>query len=144
MTLRVALAGLIVAGVAGMAVAGHPQTAAPGAVRSLLAPSLEGRDIYRFFCASCHGLEGRGDGSVAVALQIRPPDLTRLATRNDGRFPRERLRDFVTNGPGTPAAHGTGEMPVWGPTFRSLEPSDQVVAARIANVIAYLESIQVK
>ena len=34
------------------------------------------------------------------------------------------------------------DMPIWGPTFRSLEPSDTLVATRIANIVAYLESIQ--
>ena len=33
-------------------------------------------------------------------------------------------------------------MPVWGPTFTALDPSDKVVIVRIFNVVAYLESIQ--
>lgn len=141
MTLRLALAGLLIFGVAA---AGPAQTPSPLRTQSLFPPSMDGRDIYRFYCASCHGLEGKGDGPVASALHTRPADLTRLAIRNAGTFPGERVKTFVTNGAGNPAAHGTPDMPVWGPTFRSLEPSDQVVVARIANVISYVESIQVK
>jgi hypothetical protein len=47
----------------------------------------------------------------------------------------ERVKTFVTSGAGNPAAHGTPDMPVWGPTFRSLEPSDQLVAARSTSVL---------
>ena len=141
MTLRLVLAGLFIASVAA---AGLAQTPSPLRTQSLFPPSMDGRDIYRFYCASCHGLEGKGDGPVASALHTRPADLTRLAIRNAGTFPSERVKTFVTNGAGNPVAHGTRDMPVWGPTFRSLEPSDQLVAARIANVISYVESIQVK
>ena len=35
-------------------------------------------------------------------------------------------------------------MPVWGPTFLALEPSDTRVKIRIANVVTYIESIQIK
>jgi hypothetical protein len=35
-------------------------------------------------------------------------------------------------------------MPVWGPTFRSLDPSDTRVKVRIANLVAYIASIQAK
>jgi hypothetical protein len=33
-------------------------------------------------------------------------------------------------------------MPVWGPIFRSLESKDRFTRVRIANLVAYLESIQ--
>jgi mono/diheme cytochrome c family protein len=130
--------------VAGAAAAWTPQAPSPGKTQSLLAPSMDGRDIYRFYCASCHGLDGKGDGPIASALQTWPADLTRLAVRNAGTFPDGRVKTLVTNGAATPPSHGTREMPVWGPTFRSLEPSDQLVAARIANVISYVKSIQAK
>ena len=35
-------------------------------------------------------------------------------------------------------------MPVWGPIFQSLDPSDTIAQARIDNVVAYINSIQVK
>jgi mono/diheme cytochrome c family protein len=130
--------------IVGAATAWTPQSPSPGKTQSLLAPSMDGRDIYRFYCASCHGPDGRGDGPIASVLQTRPADLTRLAIRNAGTFPSARVKTFVTNGAGTSPSHGTRDMPVWGPTFRSLEPSDQLVAARIANVIRYVESIQGK
>ena len=57
-------------------------------------------------------------------------------------LPRAWVESFVTNRGEPVPAHGTADMPVWGPTFRSLDTSDARVTIRIANVVAYLESIQ--
>jgi mono/diheme cytochrome c family protein len=111
-------------------------------IPSLLRPSLAGSDNFNAYCAPCHGRAGTGDGPVAPALTKRPADLTKLALRNDGVFPSRQVREFVTHGNPAIAAHGSSDMPIWGPTFRSLEPSDTLVATRIANIVAYLESIQ--
>jgi hypothetical protein len=43
-----------------------------------------------------------------------------------------------------PASHGSADMPVWGPIFRSLDRSDARTRVRIANLVAYIESIQSK
>jgi len=111
---------------------------------TLVLPSMSGRDIFRYYCASCHGQSGRGDGPVAAALKTRPANLTRLAVANSGRFPAERVKAFVTHGPVNAPAHGSPEMPIWGPIFQSLDPSDAVAQARIENVVAYIQSIQTK
>jgi mono/diheme cytochrome c family protein len=114
---------------------------------SLLTPSLVGRDNFTSYCAPCHGREGTGNGPVASALKTRPPDLTKLARRAGGTFPRQRIEAFITNGGVTVPAHGSSEMPVWGPTFMALElpdKSDKLVKIRIGNVVSYIESIQVK
>jgi mono/diheme cytochrome c family protein len=109
---------------------------------SLVQPSLSGRDIFDFYCATCHGREGRGGGPVAAALRTIPADLTTLAARNGGRFPRERVRDFVTHGRADPVAHGSADMPVWGPIFEALDASDRLAQIRIDNVVSYVESLQ--
>lgn len=117
--------------------AARPSAQATG----VLTESLAGGDSFERYCAPCHGDTGQGDGPVASALRTRPADLTTLARRSGGAFPRERVRDFIT-GTGRPVpAHGTIEMPIWGPMFRVFE-SDARVRERIANLVAYLESIQ--
>lgn len=111
----------------------------------LVIRSLAGRDLFEFYCSACHGRDGKGNGPVADALKVPPPDLTLLARRNGGAFPRPRVESYVTNdGAARGPAHGTAEMPVWGPIFRGLDPSDTLVKVRIANVVTYLESIQAK
>ena len=39
--------------------------------------------------------------------------------------------------------HGTREMPMWGPVFRSVD-NDQVTQLRVRNLVEYLSSIQEK
>jgi mono/diheme cytochrome c family protein len=87
-----------------------------------IANAREGRDLYRQYCAACHGVGGRGDGFVAPALGQRPPDLTVIARDNGGEFP---FLATVTAIDGTAAlpAHGISEMPVWGEVLAPLENS---------------------
>ena len=108
---------------------------------SILVDSLAGRDSFDRYCAACHGAGGRGDGPVASSLRTRPADLTTLARGNGGVFPRDRVRDFITGAGRTLEAHGTTEMPVWGPIFRAFE-SDARARVRIANLVDHIGSMQ--
>ena len=131
-----ALVTILILSAAGLAGQGRGQQTPP-----ILSESLAGRDSFELYCAPCHGTGGRGDGPVASALRARPADLTSLARVSGGAFPRDRVRGFV-EGAGRPlAAHGTTEMPVWGPMFRAFE-SDARVRERIANLVSYIESLQ--
>src|SRR4249920_1295549 len=79
----------------------------------LVIQSLTGRGLFDFYCATCHGRDGKGAGPVASALKVPPPDLTHLARGNTGVFPRQRVEMFVMHGGDVRApAHGTSEMPV--------------------------------
>ena len=81
---------------------------------------------------------------MAAAPHRQPSDLTAMAKGNGGTFPKARVEAVVSHGTPGPDAHGTTEMPVWGPVFGGLDPSPTRVKTRIANLVAYLESIQVK
>lgn len=110
----------------------------------LVIRSLAGGDLFEFYCATCHGRDGKGSGPVVAALKTPPPDLTLLARRSGGTFPRERMEAFVSSGKPLTSSHGSSDMPVWGPVFRSLDPSDTLAKVRIANVVEHLRSIQAK
>jgi mono/diheme cytochrome c family protein len=102
-------------------------------------------DLFAFYCASCHGRDGKGNGPTAPALNVKPPDLTTLAARNLGTFPKAWVESFVTgNREPLPAAHGSKDMPVWGPIFRALDPNDAANRVRIENIVGHIESIQAK
>ncbi|HVH26118.1 MAG TPA: c-type cytochrome [Vicinamibacterales bacterium] len=111
---------------------------------TLVLPSMSGRDIFRYYCTSCHGRDGRGDGPVAAQLKTRPANLTTLTTANGGQFPLERVRAFVTHGRTDAPSHGSPDMPIWGPIFQVLDPSDAIARMRINNVVDYIQSIQSK
>ena len=106
---------------------------------------VSGSEMYRTYCAVCHGLAGKGDGPAAVALKARPTDLTQLAKRNGGKYPDAKVNTAITAVPDMPA-HGTSEMPIWGNIFRQIEGQghEQSVKLRVYNLVKYLESIQGK
>jgi mono/diheme cytochrome c family protein len=108
----------------------------------LILESITGRDSFEFYCASCHGRTGKGDGPTAPALKTRPADLSSLARRHGGAFPKDRVLAIVTGSDPGIAAHGSTDMPIWGPIFQALDPSAPHVKVRIANIVAYLESLQ--
>jgi len=108
----------------------------------LIISSVSGRDLFEFYCASCHGRDGNGKGPVAPALRVPPPDLTRIAARNDGVFPKARIEALLTGDRNIPPAHGSSDMPVWGPIFSALDSNDRMNRVRIANIVDYIASIQ--
>jgi mono/diheme cytochrome c family protein len=104
---------------------------------------LDGAKIFSNYCASCHGVKGNGDGPVASALKVKVPDLTTLARRNGGTFPAVRVRGIIA-GDQRYAAHGSREMPVWGPIFHQIEYDRDLGYVRLQNMTEYLGSIQQK
>ena len=101
-----------------------------------------GKEMYLSYCASCHGKNGTGNGLAAPALKMPATDLTELSKQNKGVFPAAHVNTILTVGDG--AAHGSAEMPVWGPVFRSFKPGDQAqVQQRVTNLTQYLESLQI-
>lgn len=108
---------------------------------SLAIESLGPTESFNFYCATCHGQSGTGDGVIASELRTTPADLTTLAERNGGEFPRDRVRAYVTGTGRQVAAHG-GAMPVWGPAFRALDASDTRAQVRIDGLVSHIETLQ--
>jgi len=105
---------------------------------------VSGRQMYDAYCASCHGQGGKGNGPAAPALKNVPTDLTQLAMRNGGSFPQAHVVQVI-KGDLMMVAHGSKEMPIWGPVFLYLEQHDPANAQlRIRNLTRYIESMQEK
>jgi len=103
--------------------------------------STKGSDLFRAYCASCHGVDAKGDGPAAAALKSKVPDLTVLSKNNKGQFPEARARKVIM-GDDVLAAHGSREMPIWGPIFHQIEEDVDRGHVRLENLVKYLESIQ--
>lgn len=109
-------------------------------------PAANGKQMYISYCASCHGVDGKGAGPVALSLQKQPADLSALSRNNGGKFPTQHVIAVLQFG-SQAAAHGTAEMPVWGPVFGRMDvndPQSSMRSLRISNVARYVETLQVK
>ena len=103
-----------------------------------------GDEMYKEYCADCHGKTGKGDGPAATALKTPPPDLTLLAKKNGGKFPANHVRSVLDMGVAE-AAHGTKDMPIWGPLFKAISGRDsRVVNLRISSLTDYIKAMQTK
>lgn len=104
-----------------------------------------GQENFERLCAACHGISGRGDGPVAAEIVKKVPDLTQIAERNGGQFPRHMIKNIV-DGRWRIDAHGTRQMPVWGYEFFIAEGagafSEVSVSKILDDLVSYIESIQ--
>jgi mono/diheme cytochrome c family protein len=123
--------------------AGQQNQTAPSAERppAQLIHSIKGPDLFRAYCAPCHGQDAMGAGPAAPALKTKVPNLTLLARNNGGQFPVAHVRESIM-GEQVVVAHGSREMPVWGPVFHQVEGDMDWGNVRLENLVKYLESIQ--
>ena len=106
-----------------------------------------GAELFATYCASCHGVDARGDGPAASALRTPPADLTRIAANSGGVFPESSAARLIDGRFDLPA-HGSREMPIWGARLADQIPDmatgDEVARGRIASLVEYLKSLQVE
>ncbi len=139
---HLSLAALAVAVVAGFGYAQQKPNKVVIPVERTAATS--GQQMYANYCAPCHGTDGKGNGPAASALKKQPTDLTTLARMNQGKFPEAHIVGVLQFGADVPA-HGSAEMPVWGPILGKMGQSrSQEKQLRISNLTRYLQSIQAK
>jgi mono/diheme cytochrome c family protein len=106
---------------------------------------VAGGDLFLRYCASCHGVDAKGNGPIAGSLTTPPADLTTLARRSGGRFDEGAVMAAI-DGRRLVAAHGSREMPVWGAIFeeeREGKPFQAYAGLLQSRALAdYLRSIQ--
>ena len=104
--------------------------------------ATSGQQMFTSYCAPCHGTDGRGHGPAAAALRTQPMDLTTISKNNHGKYPDTRVVTVLRFGTEV-QAHGSAEMPVWGPILGKMNQTNrQEKDLRISNLSRYLESIQ--
>jgi cytochrome c1 len=110
-----------------------------------------GHRDFMNYCAACHGAAAKGDGTLGEFLTLKVPDLTQLSKLNAGKFPEERVMEVI-DGRADVKVHGMRDMPVWGDWFNreaagadtGKQARELIVNDRIASLINYVKSIQVK
>jgi mono/diheme cytochrome c family protein len=102
--------------------------------------TFDAKEMFNEYCAVCHGEQGKGNGPAAEALKKAPSDLTQIARKNGGTFPKLRVMRVI-DGEDVVAAHGSRAMPVWGDIFRSLE-GQGAETLRVNALMEYIERLQ--
>jgi len=108
-----------------------------------------GKVEFHRSCATCHGVDAKGNGPSATALNVKPADLTQLSKNHGGVFLFWRTYEKINGADEAPIrGHGTREMPIWGERFRlekgASEEHAMGVRGRILSLVYYLQSIQEK
>ncbi len=121
-------AGLVLAGSALAAATWWPRTAPPISESIDARPNpipatpeslARGAWVYQAHCASCHGVDGHGDGPRAASLSRRPVDFW-VHFGSGHMHPDGRLFFWITDGmPGT-------EMPAFGDRLSERERWDVI------------------
>ena len=108
--------------------------------------TVDGARTFADNCAGCHGADARGNGPAAAGLPVPPPDLTLIAARNGGTYPRDRVMstiDGLNRG-----AHFSAAMPEFGagdlgPIVMTNDDGNPLpIPAELLALSNYLESIQ--
>ncbi len=127
-----------------VAVLGYAQKPSSVNIKAEPTQADNGKQMFVSYCAPCHGMDGRGQGPVASALQTKPTDLTVLSQNNHGEYPAEHVAAVLRFGVEN-AAHGSKQMPIWGPVFYRMDHkmgSTSAQALRIRNVVGYIKTLQ--
>ncbi len=104
----------------------------------------QGRHFYLKFCASCHGINGEGNGPVSKHLKVKPTDLTQLSKKNQGIFPSDEVMTSI-DGTRLVRTHGEAEMPVWGEVFEKYDrsrKSPKQAQAKVKVITEYILKLQ--
>ncbi|MDO8958876.1 MAG: c-type cytochrome [Rhodocyclaceae bacterium] len=114
-----------------------------------------GKSEFVNSCVLCHGIDGKGGGSIIELLKKSPPDLATLTKRNGGTFPVERVKTMI-DGREVVKGHGDRDMPAWGNRYsndgvKAAEYYGEVkydmemyTKSRIDALVDYLKRIQAK
>jgi mono/diheme cytochrome c family protein len=109
---------------------------------ALLIDSIEGAVLYKAYCATCHGTDGKGNGPMSEWLKTKTPDLTHISIRAGSKFPLARVQQIISGQANLTAGHGTREMPVWGPIFSQVTVDQDLGHMRIYNLAKFIENMQ--
>jgi mono/diheme cytochrome c family protein len=105
-----------------------------------------GAAAFGQYCATCHGISGKGTGPMTEILSVTVPDLTQLSSANDGKFPMLDVIHIIDGRTGL-RGHG-GSMPIYGAVFDAeagqAGPYGAPIATRgrILSIAYYLEQMQ--
>ena len=105
-TTGIALAGMLLAVIGGTGPIGQARAANQQTEKNIRKVPVEhsertsGAQMWKDYCASCHGVSGAGNGPAVGILKSPPADLSLMAKRNNGKFPAEHFAAVLRFGSG--------------------------------------------
>ncbi|OGA54497.1 MAG: hypothetical protein A3G24_01520 [Betaproteobacteria bacterium RIFCSPLOWO2_12_FULL_62_13] len=82
------------------------------------ARAADGEQLFKFYCAQCHGLQGKGDGpNVTKDFPVDPRNFTKADEMN--KLSDADIRNVILDG--GPVADKSPMMPPWGKTLSKAE-----------------------
>ena len=97
----IALAGMLLAVISGIALMGQGGRASQEAQKTLKKVPIpyskpeSGAEMWKDYCAACHGMSGAGNGPAIDILKSPPQDLSLMAKRNNGKFPADHFKSCL-------------------------------------------------
>lgn len=105
--------------------------------------AASGEQLYRNNCAPCHGNNMKGNGPAAMLTTPASPDLTRIAARNQGKFPHWRVYEDIARRDQRPETADQLQMPSWQRTFHLMYSGASAKEMQaLQNLVRYLEAHQ--
>ena len=127
---------IVSVGIAGTPMVGYAGTLTPeqrwnvvayiNSLRTTHAELMEGEGLFTQRCASCHGVAGAGDGTLARSLTRLPPEIGTVAWQSE--HSDEQLAKVVKGG-----IAGT-----------SMPPSRELSDSQVQSVVAYVRTLPMK
>ncbi len=95
-----------------------------GSVHAGPASSADIEQVFKFYCAQCHGLGGKGDGpNVTKDFPVSPRNFTNADEMN--KLTDADIKNVILDG--GPAMSKSAMMPPWGKTL-TIEEVDGLIA----------------
>jgi cytochrome c oxidase cbb3-type subunit 3 len=92
------------------------------------AGAVETEKVYKFYCAQCHGLEGKGDGpNVTKDLPVSPRNFSNAKEME--KLSDADLKNVIMDG--GPALSKSPVMPPWSKTLSEEEVDALIVHLRV-------------
>ena len=94
------------------------------------APAEDTEEIFKFYCAQCHGLEGKGDGpNISKEFPVSPRNFTNADEMN--KLTDADIKNVVLDG--GPSASKSPMMPPWSKTLSEADVDGLVKYLRVVS-----------
>jgi len=96
---------------------------AAGLFAGAQAHAADGGELYKFYCAQCHGLEGKGNGpNVVENFPVDPRNFTKADEMN--KLSDADIKNVIRDG--GPSADKSPMMPPWSKTLSEADINELV------------------